>query len=163
MLFRSEMVRDMGEEVKRRLSAQEREYELGIAQERIRAQTLGLPSPDGDKAGSSDQVATSAAARAPAGAEGEAKPAEKEVRSATPADVDVLRSLQLKPGDLLMAEIIERYPNGNYKLRGTKRIPYKGGAPRFLTVTAIAKGSDIGDDDTISSGKLYEYRLESSR
>jgi flagellar basal body L-ring protein FlgH len=62
-----------------------------------------------------------------------------------------------------MAEIVERYPNGNYKIRGTKRVLYKNGSPRLATVVAVAKGTDIGEDDVINSGKLYEYRLEAFR
>jgi flagellar basal body L-ring protein FlgH len=58
-----------------------------------------------------------------------------------------------------MTEIVERYPNGNYKIRGTRRIPYRTGY-RMLSMVGIVKGSDISDDDSVVSGKLYEYRLE---
>ena len=85
------------------------------------------------------------------------------VPDATAADIDVSKSLDLKGGDPIMAEVLERYPNGNYKIRGSKRISYKGGPPRYVTLTAIARGADIGEDDVITSGKLYEYRLESVR
>jgi len=33
----------------------------------------------------------------------------------------------------------------------------------MLSLVGIARGSDIGDDDVIKSGKLYEYRLEAFR
>jgi flagellar basal body L-ring protein FlgH len=84
------------------------------------------------------------------------------VRKATLSDIDLAPVLQMKAGDTVMTEIIERYPNGNYKVRGTKRVPYRGGY-RMLTMVAIAKSADIGEDDTIGSGKLYEYRLETLR
>ena len=58
-----------------------------------------------------------------------------------------------------MSEIVERYPNGNYKIRGTKRIPYRNGA-RMVNLIGIVRGTDITEEDTIASGKLYEYRLE---
>ena len=85
------------------------------------------------------------------------------MREATPDDVDVGKSLAIKPGDTMMAEILDRYPNGNYKIRGTKRILYKGGRPRLVNLVGIARSQDIGEDDVIASGKLYEYRLEAVR
>jgi flagellar basal body L-ring protein FlgH len=59
----------------------------------------------------------------------------------------------------MMGEIVERYPNGNYKIRAIKRIAYRGGY-RMLTMIGVAKSADITEEDTIGSGKLYEYRLE---
>ena len=159
------MIKDITQEVKRTLTPKERDYEMAAAQERIRNKALGLPDPDAPKG--TDQVATSAAApaRAPAadGTTPAAAPAEIKIPDATVADVDVGRSLDVKAGDPIMAEVLERYPNGNYKIRGTKRIAYKGGPPRYLTLTAIARGADISEEDVITSGKLYEYRLESVR
>lgn len=149
------LVSDVGAEIKRTLSEKEREMELELAQARLaggaateRAPASGAP----------------AAAANPAAADPTA-PAEpgKEVRNATPADIDVLKSIELKAGDTVMAEIIERYPNGNYKIRGTKKVQYKVGGPRMVQLTAIARGADISEEDLIPSGKLYEYRLESFR
>jgi hypothetical protein len=162
----ADLLRDIGLEARRTLTPREREYELAAAQERIRAKVLGLPSPDGD---GKDQVASSAAApaRAPAAAAtpapGAVPAAEPEIPSATFADVDVTKSLAIKAGDAMMGEIVERYPNGNYKVRATKRIPYKGGPPRLVTLVGVVKGSDIAEDDTVGSGKLYEYRVTAAR
>jgi len=149
-LFFKDITRELG----RTLSQQEREEELALAQERIRRRALGLPE-------GTDRVTTTSASALPAnaGGEGGAESTRVEMRDATDADIDVGPSIELKKGDIVMAEIIERYPNGNYKIRGTKRIPYRTGY-RFLTVTAIARGVDIPEDDTIASGKLYEYRME---
>jgi hypothetical protein len=163
----ADLVRDIALESRRTLTPREREFEMNLAQERIRAKLLGLPSPDGAEPGSKDQVASTAAApaRAPAagGPNAAAPVAEVEIPVAKVTDVDVGKSLALKTGDPLMAEIVERYPNGNYKVRATKRIPYKGGPPRFVNLVGVVKGSDIADDDTVPSGKLYEYRIEASR
>ena len=113
-----DLVRDITTEARRTLSPKEREYELAAAQERIRAKTLGLPSPDGD---SKDQVASSAAApqRGPAGANG-AQPAaaaqngqpapDIDIPAATYADVDVGKSLAIKAGDTMMGEITRALP-----------------------------------------------------
>lgn len=165
------LYRDVLTEVKRSLTPMEREYELAIAQARIDSQTVLAANPGlgGDAAkGATDRVATSAAApaRAPAGVEAPkldaAKLADgetKETRRATLADVDVAPALQFAAGEPIMTEIVERYPNGNYKVRGTKRMLYRGNY-RMVSMVAIAKGADVGEDDTITSGKLYEYKLE---
>lgn len=145
-----ELVRDVGTEISRTLSGDEREVELEAAQERINTSQA-----------SSSSGSAASPARSPANAAkpGEEKPA---AREATPADIDVTQSMGFKAGDSVMAEIVERYPNGNCKVRGTKRIPYRGSF-RFVTLTGIVRNSDISDEDVVSSGKLYEYRLESMR
>jgi flagellar L-ring protein precursor FlgH len=65
----------------------------------------------------------------------------------------------MDPTDSMTAEIIERYPNGNLRLRGVKRIQFKSKA-RNMEVTAIAKGLDIDDADTIRSSKFLEHKAE---
>jgi len=158
------LLKDVGREILRNLSQPEREYELARAQERLTRKAMGLPEDDQPQPQKTDKIAQTAAApeRTPAGAEGAApkNPADIKVPEATPADVNVLKSLDIKGGDPIMAEIVERYPNGNYRVRAVRRIPYKGGKPRMVSFVAIAKGSDISEDDVITSGKLYEYRVE---
>lgn len=173
------LVRDAVTEVTRTLSPREREHELDLAQARIRAKFLGQAEPadpydlakqqqaQGQNA-NRDQLASAAASasREPAGAEPqseEAKKAAEELEAqmprATQNDIDVARALQFKAGEAMMGEIVERYPNGNYKIRATKRIGYRGGF-RMLTMVGVARAADISEEDTIGSGKLYEYRLE---
>lgn len=151
-------------EVRRGLTPGERDREIAVAQERLN-HDAAAPAKD-------DALASSAAApdRAPAsdgsanGNGGQAKSAApSEPREAVATDIDVSKSLAIKVDDTMMAEIVERYPNGNYKIRATKRIPYKNGSPRLMSLVGIARGSDIGDDDTVGSGKLYEYRVEALR
>ncbi len=157
------LLKDIGREILRNLTQPEREFELARAQERLQRKAMGLPEDELPEGQRTDKVAQSAAApeRAPAGADASAKnPADIKVPEATPADVNVLKSLDIKSGEPIMAEIVERYPNGNYRVRAVKRIPYKGGRARMLSFVAIAKGSDISEDDVITSGKLYEYRVE---
>lgn len=155
----AELLRDMGVEIARNLSEEDRETELEIAQERLRQQSLG---------GTTDQVQSSAAATAQAGGQGyNSQPAgnkkeDQEVRKATVADIDLSRSLGVKAGDTIMAEIIERFQNGNYKIRGIKKVPYRNGT-RTVSLVAIVRGPDISDEDVIPSGKLYEYRLDATR
>ncbi len=66
---------------------------------------------------------------------------------------------ELSHEDMLTAEILERYPNGNLRLRGVKRIPFRR---RVLDVevTSIAKGADIDDKDYLKSSKFLEDRVE---
>jgi flagellar basal body L-ring protein FlgH len=156
------ILKDLSREIMRNLTAAERENEMILAQERLKRKAMGLP----EEEGTSDTINQSAAApaRAPAsnGANGEGseKRTDVIVPEATPADINVLKSLEIKAGDSLMAEIVERYPNGNYRIRGTRKIAYRAGRSKLINFTAIAKGADISEDDQIPSGKLYEYRIE---
>ncbi len=160
----ADLIRDMGTEVRRKLTPREKDIEYDLATERVRAAANG-----GDKA--SDKVATSSAApeRAPAKEAAAAKPGsgagqeEAPAREVTLADVDVSKSLEIKSGDSMMGEIIERYPNGNYKVRATKRVPYRNGAARMISLVGVVRGVDISEEDVIPSSKLYEYRIEATR
>ena len=142
---------DVYVEVKRALNPREKEMELRLAQERAEVNTS-------ETGNNKDSLKTTVAAPN----RGQAKENEKEEvksRKLMWSDVDLSKQINLKAGETLMAEIIERYPNGNYKIRGTKKILFRNNF-RMLTVVAIARGSDISEDDIVNSGKLYEYRLE---
>ena len=168
------IVKDMGIDAKRSLSQNERETEMNLAQDRIRAKYMG------------DSVASTAAApdRTPAatpsatpGTSTDPNAQAQSTQTSTQAnqkkpddaplatynDVDVGKSLELKSGDTMMAEIVERYPNGNYKIRGLKRVPYKNGPPRLVSVVGVVQNSDIDEAGSIKSSKLYEYKLQSMR
>jgi flagellar basal body L-ring protein FlgH len=146
------LLKDAGTEVKHTLTDNEKEAEIALAQNRANARAGGDKNKD---AVSSSQAAPAADGTAATPAGGNAQ--------VTPADIDIAKSLELKPGDAMMAEIVERYPNGNYKISGSKRVNYKNGSPRLLNLVGVVRGPDIGDDDTVASGKLYEYRLEAIR
>ncbi|OFZ52878.1 MAG: hypothetical protein A2428_01510 [Bdellovibrionales bacterium RIFOXYC1_FULL_54_43] len=165
----ADLIRDIGLEVRRTLTPREKENELMIAQEKIRAKILGK---DSEKKDGNDSLATSSSApsREPAAdkKKGNTGPNtsfedEPAIPTATLVDVDIAKALELKPNDTMMAEIIERYPNGNYKVRGTKKVLYKNGYPRLVTLVGVARGQDISEEDLVTSGKLYEYRLEAIR
>ena len=157
------LVKDLNSELKRTLTPEERDLEMAYTQESLRRKAMGLPdlSP-GASTTATDQVASSAASadRNPASSELEKK--DVEIPQATWADVDLKKVVEFKAGDNFMGEVIERYPNGNYKVRGVKRVRYRNGY-RMIHMTAIAKNADIAEDDTIPAGKLYEYRLEALR
>lgn len=151
-------VKDIASELKRTLAPDEREAELEIAQENLRRRTLGLPE-DITSTGSADQVGSTQAAanRSPA-----SEKKDVDVPVALWNDVDLRKSMEFKATDPVMMEVVERYPNGNYKLRGLKRIRVRG-QNKMVSVVAIAKNSDISNEETINAGKLYEYRIESVR
>ncbi len=163
----ADLVRDVGLEIRRNLSTKEKERELELAA--IRKSTGDTGAADDKSKAGSDKVATSAAAPVPAGTErspaatAAAGAPSKEEKPPTLADVDVSRSLGLKAADTMMGEVIERYPNGNYKIRATKRVAYSNGASRLVNLIAVVKGTDISEDDVVASGKLYEYRIEANR
>lgn len=160
------LIRDMQLEMRRKLSPGEMAREISNAQMRIRAKLF---------AGDASDPADLGKDRAPASKEGEGagagdakkKPVvaaqDREIPVATEADIDLSKSVELKAGETMLAEILERYPNGAYKIRGTKKIPYKNGAPRLMTMVGVVRGSDISDEDVVASGKLYEYRLDAIR
>jgi flagellar basal body L-ring protein FlgH len=75
------------------------------------------------------------------------------------SQVDLKEAIGAKAGDTFLAEVIERFPNGNYKIRGTKRLPFRGGS-KLMTLVGVVRGNDLSDDDKVNSGRLYEYRLE---
>ena len=157
------LIQDIAREVLRSLSDDELKQELQLAQERLAKggdTSAGVAASEANRQPAATQPAAAAVAATAAVAQsGEATPEEKEVREATFTDIDVRKSLALAPGEGVMAEIVERYPNGNYKVRGTKRVPYRNGY-RLVTLTAIAKATDISEDDQLTSGKLYEYRVD---
>jgi flagellar L-ring protein precursor FlgH len=157
-----EMTKDLVREVRRTLTPQERELEIAKAQDRLMRKAYGLPAEDADPR---EAQARAPAAAPAAGPDGKAPASKEEIKvpEATSSDIDITKAVEVKNGDALMAEIVERYPNGNYKIRGAKRVVYKNGAPRLVNFVAIAKNTDIGEDDTVASGKLYEYRLETLR
>lgn len=144
-----DFVRDSQSEFVRSLSPQEREYELQIAQEQLKAEALAKMQ---------KSKPTGAAAAKPKDGEEEV-PEAPSVRQAGLSDIKSAEIFELKEGEKIMAEVLERYPNGNYKIRGVKRVPYRGGF-RNLTMIGIAKGTAVSDKDELTTGNLYEYRME---
>lgn len=139
------MIRDIGLEIRGKLNPLEIEKEIELTEVRLNKNNTDLSSSTAANGSSS------------------VKDLQEKVTSLiTEADIDLTQSLEIKTGDQVLAEVIERYPNGNYKIRASKRIPYKNGVPRMLTIFGVVRGSDINEEDVVSAGKLYEYRLEAT-
>jgi flagellar basal body L-ring protein FlgH len=78
------------------------------------------------------------------------------------AQVDVSKVLALKQNEEIRAEIIDRYPNGNYKIRSTRKILYRG-TSKLVSMVGIAPAVDFDESDSIKTGKLYEYKIRVAR
>ena len=76
--------------------------------------------------------------------------------------VDLSSAIGLAPNDELRAEVIDRYPNGNYKVRAIKKMLYRG-STKLVSFVAIAPENDFDDKDSITSGKLYDYKIKVAR
>lgn len=146
----ADMLRDLAAEVKRSLSPEEREQELSILEKGVAAKAGGeLAKADGADAKGDSKKDEIKQSKAGADADG----------VASFAQVDLKDAIGTKAGDTFLAEVIERFPNGNYKIRGTKRLPFRGGS-KLMTLVGVVRGNDLSDDDKVNSGRLYEYRLE---
>lgn len=61
--------------------------------------------------------------------------------------------------DVMTAEVLERYPNGNVRIRGIKRVPFKRQV-RNIEIVAIVRGIDISEKDQVKSSRFFEQRVE---
>jgi flagellar basal body L-ring protein FlgH len=173
------IVQDIANEVKKTLTQMELKDELVAAQEKeVAEKTAELMKELKEKQ-------RQQAARAPASAQPPTQTAQTtggldegpaEVKSDIDAGIEVpeveptitYRTLNLREfvdvndGEKFMAEILERYPNGNYKVRGTKRVPYKG-ETRLVTIVGIVRGKDLDDKTDIATDQMYEYMVKAYR
>jgi flagellar basal body L-ring protein FlgH len=174
-----DIVKNAVAEIKKTLSNDEIMNEIKEAQKRIdaehsakiEAQIAALSKPAEKTADPKTPVAVDAKAT-------ESKPAttepdeaiakqikalrEQTPRKATWSDIDVSGAVAIKPGDAMMGEVIERFPNGNYKIRATKKVPFRENH-RLVSIVGVVKPGDLTEDDRVNSGKLYEYQLKTFR
>lgn len=78
---------------------------------------------------------------------------------ATAGNTPATNTNDAAPEDLLTAEVLERYPNGNIRIRGIKRVPFKTQV-RNIEVLAIVKAADISEQDVVQSSKFFDQRVE---
>ena len=166
-----ELYREVGSEIKRTLNPREKANEIGILQDQYRMRffsemarrdSLKTSAASPDKAASpAVQINPTPTPTATSGSVSNTTEVMLPNKKFTLMDVDIYSTLELKEGDTMVGEVLERYPNGNYKIRGMKKIPYKRGLARMVSVVGVVKGTDINDEtDTVASGKMYEYRIE---
>lgn len=177
-----DVVKNTVAEIKKTLSNDEILNEIKEAQKRIDAEHKAkieaqiaeltktpAATPAAGQAASGEKAPAATAEAKPSNPEQDEKIAKqiKELRDQQPrkaqwADIDVSSAVSIKAGDTLMGEVIERFNNGNYKIRATKKIPFRDGH-RLVSVVGVAKPGDISEDDKVNSGKLYEYQLKTFR
>ena len=75
------------------------------------------------------------------------------------SQVDLAKVIGFTPNEELRAEIIDRYQNGNYKIRAVKRVLYRG-TSKLVSMVGVAPATDFDEKDLIASGKLYEYKIK---
>jgi flagellar basal body L-ring protein FlgH len=175
----NDLYRGISAQIKQSLSPDEKMVELTDAKELLREKLLNMMD---TTATGKDRLTTSAATpekpgdsppieagnSASVGATGTKAPgaltvaeAEKQMMQLSMSELDISPSLEIKNGDMMMGEIVGRYPNGNYKIRATKKVLYKKGQAKEVAVYAIVKAADLGEDtDVVNSGKLYDYQVE---
>lgn len=151
LTLQGEIIRDIANEVKKTLTQQELDAEIMEYADMRRS-----------PASMAANAANATAAADANGAAGTNKAQASAVELPTYQTLDIRQSLGVKEGEPLMVEIMERYPNGNYKVRGTKRVPYKG-STRLVSVVGIIKNEDISENDTVGSEKIYEYMVKAYR
>jgi flagellar basal body L-ring protein FlgH len=141
------ILRQLAEEIKKSLSPAEQEVEMALY-----TKNSALAKNDQDLSAyrniASDDLKSSEA-------EAVKIRMEKSVRW---SQVDLSKAIGVAPNEELRAEIIDRYPNGNYKIRAVKRVLYRGSS-KMMSLVAVAPAADFDEKDLITSGKLYEYKI----
>lgn len=146
-----EMTKHIGEEIKKSLTPAEQEVEMALYLKNNKA------AKDDKDVEAYRNVASADLKNSDA--EDVKTRMEKAVRW---SQVDLSKAIGLTPGEDFRAEIIDRYQNGNYKIRTVKRIMYRGSS-KLVSLVAVAPAADFDDADIIKSGKLYEYKIRVAR
>lgn len=191
LTIEDELFRQIGNEIKQTFSVREQAQEVALLQDEIKQKLLvqsgavnrdilvsssAAPQPASERtpaAAASPGTEAAAPAATPAnsanlGVSGgpplTPSEAEKLAQKYGFPEVDVFPLIALKSGEKFMGEIVQRFPNGNYLVRATKRVTYKRGESRNVTVLGIVKAVEINEEtDLIASGKLYETQIDISR
>jgi flagellar basal body L-ring protein FlgH len=119
--------------------------------------TVSTPRVEGKSAEATSAVAKTDAepATATPAADGTAAAAKSGAGARAPASTSPEDEAPLN----IVAEVVNKYPNGNVLLRGMKRFAHNG-RNYAIEVTGIARANDISEDDRISAAKFFEYKTE---
>ena len=145
------LVKQFADEIKKRLTPAEQEVEMALYVKNSDA-AKNDKDVEAYRNVASDDLKSSEAADVK-------QKMEKAVRW---SQVDLTKAIGMTPNEELRAEIIDRYQNGNYKIRATKRILYRGSS-KLVSLVAVAPANDFDEKDLINSGKLYEYKIKVAR
>ena len=145
------MIKTIAEEVKKNLTPAEQEVEMAIY----------LKNNDLAKNDKDIQAYRNVAAEELKSNEA-AQVKDKMEKAVRWSQIDLSKALGVAPAEEIRAEIIDRYPNGNYKIRAIKRILYRGSSKQ-ISLMGVAPIADFDDKDQIASAKLYETRVKVAR
>jgi flagellar basal body L-ring protein FlgH len=145
------MIKQVAEEIKKSLTPAEQEVEMA----------LYLKNSDGAKGDQDLKAYRNVASEDLKSSEAEEVKSrmEKAVRW---SQVDLSKVIAMAPAEELRAEIVDRYQNGNLKIRAVKRVLYRGSS-KLVSLVGVAPVVDFDEKDVINSGKLYEYKLHVAR
>ncbi len=144
------MVKQVAEEIKKSLSPAEQEVEMA----------LYLRNTEGAK---NDQDLKAYRNVASDDLNSEAEEVKQRMEKAVRwSQVDLSTAIGLAPAEELRAEIVDRYQNGNFKIRAVKRVLYRGSS-KMVSLVGVAPVADFDEKDMINSGKLYEYQIRVTR
>ena len=141
------LIRQFAEEIKKGLSPAEQEVEMALYRKNDAAAKDDADLKAYRNVASEDLKSNEA--------EDVKKRMEKSVRW---SQVDLTKVIGFTPNEEIRAEIIDRYQNGNFKIRAVKRVLYRGSS-KMVSLVAVAPSVDFDDKDLIASGKLYEYKI----
>lgn len=145
------MIRQVAEEIKKSLTPAEQEVEMA----------LYLKNNDGAKDDKDIKAYRNVASEELKTSEAE-EVKDKMEKAVRWSQVDLSKAVGLAPNEELRAEIIDRYQNGNFKIRAVKRVIFRGSS-KLMSVVAVAPSADFDDKDVINSGKLYEHKIRIAR
>ena len=144
-------IRQVAEEVKKSLTPAEQEVEMA----------LYLKNTDGARNDDDLKAYRNVASEDLRSTEAEEVKLKME-RAVRWSQVDLSKAIGLAPTEEMRAEIVDRYQNGNFKIRAVKRVLYRGSS-KSISLVAVAPVADFDEKDLINAGKLYEYKIKVAR
>lgn len=147
----NEVIKNIAEEIKKSLTPAEQEIEMAIYSRNNSATRDDKDLQAYRNIGSDDLKSEEA--------ELVKSKMEKAVRW---SQIDLSPMIGMNQNEDIRAEIIDRFQNGNYKIRAVKRVIYRGSSKQ-VSMVAIAPATDFEEGDLIKSGKLYEYKIRVTR
>jgi flagellar basal body L-ring protein FlgH len=145
------LVKQVAEEIKKSLTPAEQEVEMA----------LYLKNADGAKNDQDLKAYRNVASEDLRSSEAEEVKSKME-KAVRWSQVDLSKVIGLAPAEELRAEIVDRFQNGNFRIRAMKRVLYRGSS-KMISLVAVAPVADFDEKDLINSGKLYEYKIRVAR
>lgn len=145
------MVKHVGEEIKKSLTPAEQEVEMALYLKN-----------NGNAKGDKDVQAYRNVASEDLNSSDAEKVKTKMEKAVRWSQVDLSQAIGLASNEDIRAEVIDRYQNGNYKIRAVKRVMYRGSS-KLISLVAVAPAADFEEGDVIKSGRLYEYKIRVAR